>query len=170
LAAGYGAVWLPGTLWVKYLNAKREWIWQWVFPAVSLAADPQSVGPGAHGIMRPTLRRHRVNETSVQRVMKAAVLVAQIDRRASCHTLRPSFATHLLAAGYDIRTVQSFAGPQGRKHHANLYACDAATGLGHAESAGGLAPAAAAATAALISSPCCRGRCRRRCWWKAAGR
>lgn len=97
---GAGYVALPGVLAVKYPRAAREWPWQWVFPATREQVD-RATGER---------RRHHLHESAVQRAVRAAVLRSGIGKRASCHTLRHSFATHLLESGYDIRTVQELLG------------------------------------------------------------
>lgn len=100
LARGHGEVWLPHALARKYPNAPRELAWQYVFPSRDLSRDPRS------GI----LRRHHLTDSAVQKAVKDAVEAARIEKPAGCHTLRHTFATELIADGYDIRTVQELLG------------------------------------------------------------
>jgi integron integrase len=100
LKQGYGSVYLPYALERKLTGASKEWGWQYVFPSDRLSTDPRS------GVTR----RHHVDESGLQKAVREAARMAGIAKRVTCHTFRHSFATHLLEAGYDIRTVQELLG------------------------------------------------------------
>ena len=100
LAAGYAGVFMPGALDRKWKSAAREFIWQWFFPARTLTLIPEE----------NERRRYHMHESELQKALRAAARKARIPKRVTCHTFRHTFASHLLAANYDVRTIQQMLG------------------------------------------------------------
>lgn len=100
LAVGNGSVYMPMALAKKNPNASKEWAWQYVFPSKNLSLDPRA----------KIVRRHHITSRALQNSMSRALKKSGIPKKATIHTLRHSFATHLLQDGYDIRTVQEQLG------------------------------------------------------------
>jgi integron integrase len=126
LSAGFGEVHLPDALERKYPNAGKEWGWQYVFPSARLSVDPRS----------GKVRRHHLSETAIQSAIANAVRKAGIVKHASVHTLRHSFAKHLLMKGVNIREIQSLLGHKSLETTIDLHPCPAQYGKCPSESVG----------------------------------